>query len=161
MTTAQHPSSAINQLSATEDKAWIETVDGRLNPNSYAAMGVFGLVEMAVEALIADGVRLTTTTVDAMAGAYARVIAEATTALGVPLCWSDGLNTRLRGALRTTVAGLPAPVGGTDDAWVDWTAKATRRTVAIALASVRLWDADIAQLERPWGPLSAPQAAVA
>ena len=43
-----------------EDKPWEQTAgpDGRLNPNSYSATAVFGIVEMAVELLHAAGVPL-------------------------------------------------------------------------------------------------------
>ena len=43
-----------------EDKPWEQTAgpDGRLNPNSYSATAVFGIVEMAVELLHQAGVQL-------------------------------------------------------------------------------------------------------
>ena len=48
-----------------EDKPWEQTAgpDGLLNPNSYSATAVFGIVEMAVELLHAAGVQLGPTVV--------------------------------------------------------------------------------------------------
>jgi putative RecB family exonuclease len=125
---------------------------GQLNPNSYSATALFGTVEMAVEAIESTGQKLSPATVDALAQTFARLVADAQTALGARVSYQDGLNTRLRGALRATLGHLPVPFGQDVAAWEAWYAAVLRRIVSIARAVLRLWSSELP--EKPWAPLA-------
>lgn len=125
----------------TEKKPWFATDDdGTLNPNSYAATGVFALVAKAVEQLDENGIELTATTVDAMATGLAKIVTDVQQELAGSTAFQDGMNSRLRGALHLTMETMPPPFGGTTDDWNDWTDAATNRVRAIAAAALRLFN---------------------
>jgi putative RecB family exonuclease len=127
-----------------EDKPWEQTAgpDGLLNPNSYSATAVFGIVEMAVELLYAAGVQLGSSVVTALSRTLAHVVLAMQRDLAGSTSYQDGVNTRLRGALRTAVATMPPPFGRDAQAWSAWVARVTRRTDSIAKAAVALFDDD-------------------
>ena len=127
-----------------EDKPWEQTAgpDGLLNPNSYSATAVFGIVEMAVELLHQAGVQLRPTVVTALSRTLAHIVLQVQHDLAGGRSYQDGVNTRLRGALRTTVATMPLPFGQDEQGWSAWVARAIRRTDSIARAAVSLFDDD-------------------
>ena len=129
-----------------EDKPWEQTAgpDGLLNPNSYSATAVFGIVEMAVELLHKAGVHLGPAVVTAMSRTLAHVVLAVQRDLAGSTSYQDGVNTRLRGALRTAVSTMPPPFGGDTQAWSSWVARVIRRTESIAKAAVALFDDDLA-----------------
>jgi putative RecB family exonuclease len=54
--------------------------------------------------------------------------------------WEDGINTRIRGALRTTIETLPLPWEATTEGeWVAWQVAATKRTSVFIRKSLRLF----------------------
>lgn len=139
----------------SEDKPWEETQnDGTLNPNSYAATAVFGLVSLAVEVLHAHDQDVTAKNVRALSQTFDEIITEVFADFGRSnASFQDGLHTRLRGALRTSIETLPAPFGEGLDAWETWVGQATRRTRAIAKTAIALWErAD--KVENPWAALA-------
>jgi len=138
-----------------EDKPWEQTAgpDGRLNPNSYSATAVFGIVEMAVELLHRGGVPLRPSVVTALARTLAHVVLTVQRDLSGSTSYQDGVNTRLRGALRTAVVTMPLPFGRDAEAWSGWVARAIRRTDSIAKAAVGLFD-DTDPDEEPWQALA-------
>lgn len=125
------------------------------NPNSFSAIAIFGTVELALEALEGAGQRLTVSNVDALAQTFARLVADAQVALGARPSFQDGLNSRLRGALRASLGRSPVPFGQDAQAWEKWYTSTLRRMVSIAQAALRLWAYDLP--EKPWVPLAAPQ----
>ena len=137
-----------------EDKPWEQTAgpDGLLNPNSYSATAVFGIVEMAVELLHRAGVQLGPAVVTALSRTLAHVVLAVQRDLAGSTSYQDGVNTRLRGALRTAVATMPPPFGGDAQAWSAWVARVIRRTESIAMATVALFDDDPAD-EPPYAEL--------
>jgi len=141
--TDMHPS-----VFAPDEKPWVDSVDGKLNANSYAATAVFGTVELAVTSLTAGGVGLTPAAVDAMSATFARIVADAQALLGARCSYSDGTHTRLRGALRTALESLPAPFGADRATWEDWERRTLRRCVSIAKAAARLYEQDLP--DTPW-----------
>ena len=138
-----------------EDKPWEQTAgpDGRLNPNSYSATAVFGIVEMAVELLHQAGVPLRPSVVTALSRTLAHVVLTVQQDLSGSASYQDGVNTRLRGALRTAVATMPLPFGRDAQAWSEWVARAVRRTDSIARAAVGLFD-DADPHDEPWRALA-------
>jgi len=138
-----------------EDKPWEQTAgpDGRLNPNSYSATAVFGIVEMAVELLHQAGVPLRPSVVTALSRTLAHVVLTVQQDLSGSASYQDGVNTRLRGALRTAVATMPLPFGRDAHAWSEWVARAVRRTDSIARAAVGLFD-DTDPHDEPWRALA-------
>lgn len=135
-----------------EDKPWEpKSANGRLNPTSYAAIGVFGVVELAVESLHSNGQSITGSKVTALAGTFATVVANAQSELTGSTDPQQGANTRLRGALRSTIKTIPLPFGEDDAAWANWVDTATRRCLAISTVAVSLYENGIP--DRPWGAL--------
>jgi putative RecB family exonuclease len=132
-----------------EDKPWVEEIEGRLNFSSYAAGAAFGLAGLAVETLHQAGVALTGQTVFALADTFATVIADVQRAMNAKLNMAEGLHTRLRGALRTSLATLPAPLGGDQEAWAAWVAGTERRLRTIATVAERLWETERGEPGQP------------
>ena len=99
-----------------EGKPWEESVGGGLNPTSYAATAAFGLTGLAVDTLHENGQRITGTTVSSMAHTLAWIVGRAQAKLTGTNSLQDGANTRIRGALRTTLGTLPPPFGQDEDA---------------------------------------------
>ena len=137
----------------TEDKPWVRrTVEGELNPMSYAAMGLFGLTELAVEAIHAAGIDVTATSVKALSATLHHVVSEAETHWTGSSDVDSGANSRMRGALRTALATLPMPFGGDAAAWDAWVAAAIRRCRAITAVTLYLDQEDFP--ENPWQELA-------
>ena len=135
-----------------EDKPWEpRSANGRLNPTSYAAIGVFGVVELAAETLFESKQALTGSKVTALAGTFALVVSNAQSALTGSTNPQEGANTRIRGALRSSIKTMPLPFGGTDAEWSTWVDNATKRCIAISNVAVNLYENGIP--DRPWGAL--------
>lgn len=144
-----NPATAKNgAMDMSEARPWEETTgSGGLNPSSYAATAVFGIVELAVEELHRAGEPLTPTAVKAFSATLATVVLDTQETEFGSSSWQDGSNTRIRGALRTVLVTLPPPFGQDAAAWEAWVTKATRRTRSITAAAVELWDRVPAE---PW-----------
>ncbi len=138
-----------------EPKPWEETnEDGTLNLNSYAATAAFGIVEIAVEALHANGQKITGANVRAFSQTLQAILEDVFRELGDgEPSFAAGRHTRLRGALHTTLDTIPAPFGGDVEAWDQWVHQATVRTKAIAKTAVALWGGED-RTERPWVALA-------
>lgn len=134
-----------------EPKPWEETnEDGSLNLNSYAATAAFGIVEIAVEALHANGQQITATNVRAFSQTLEAILNDVFRTLGDgEPSFAAGRHTRLRGALHTTLDTIPAPFGGDAEAWEIWVKKAIVRTKAIAKTAVALWEGED-RVAEPW-----------
>ena len=141
------------KFGAPEGKRWEQMVPGTadLNPASDTVTALFGLVELSVETLEGASQKLTTTNVDALAQTFARLVADAYSALALRPSFQDWLHVRLRGALRTALEHFPVPFGQDEEAWEKWYQTVLRRTVSIARAALRLWDAELPA--KPWAPL--------
>ena len=137
-----------------EDKPWVEEIEGRLNFSSYAAGAAFGLAELAVETLHQAGVALTGQSVYALADTFATVIANVQRVMDAKVNMAEGLHTRLRGALRTSLVTLPAPFGADQEAWAAWVAATERRLRAIVTVAERLWQAERDKSGQPWTALA-------
>ncbi|WP_422759092.1 RecB family exonuclease [Paenarthrobacter sp. C1] len=149
----------------TEGKVWESyTPEGELNPNSYAAMGVFGTAELAVEALHRGGLPISGTNVTALASTFQHIVVEAQEHWTGSKSAADGANSRMRGALRTVLATLPMPFGEDAAAWDAWVVAAIRRCKSITAVALHLFSEE--RTESPWealagvAPESAPAAAV-
>lgn len=138
------------------------TIEDALNGNSYSASAVFGLSALAVEVLSKHNQPVTGSTVRALARTFAHVVQTVQFKLAGTASWQDGLNTRLRGALRTSVDTLPAPWGGDTEAWSAWATSVTNRTSAISAVALDLWSLGNNLPDAPWaalaGDLNAPTA---
>jgi len=125
----------------TEDKPWEPTANGGMNPSSYSATAVFGLVSMAVSELAKADQRINGKSVAGLAGTFASIVETVQVELTGSTSPQDGMNTRLRGALHTAIETLsPLPFGGDAEAWEAWVNQVTRRTRAIAIAAINLFD---------------------
>lgn len=147
----------------TDDKAWLQTseADGHLNPNSYSAIALFGFVDLAIETIEASGAKPTTQVVDALAQTFARIVSDAQVLLGARPSYQEGLNTRLRGSLRSALDHMAVPLGADAATWEAWHAQVVRRIVASARAVLRIWSTTELP-EKPWAVLvkeaTSPQA---
>lgn len=124
-----------------EGKPWEATVNGELNLASYAAIGTIGLASLAAELLAEQGQPVGPTTLPALTGVLAKVVADAqATVTGGSTDWAEGANTRIRGALRTVVTIRPLPFGGDQAAWAAWMVAATRFAVGIVKVGIDLFE---------------------
>ena len=143
----------INQKEDTmyEPKPWEETnEDGTLNLNSYAATAAFGIVEIAVEQLHANGQKITGANVRAFSQTLEIILDSVFRELGDgEPSFAAGRHTRLRGALRTSLETIPAPFGSDAEAWDKWVHQCTVRTKAIAKTAIALWGGED-RVARPW-----------
>lgn len=138
----------------TEDKSWIKTtVEGEMNPNSFASMAVFGLASLAVEELDRAGIQLNRTNVSALAHTFKHVTTTAQSNWTGSTDLMDGANTRMRGALRTVLQTLPLPFGQDAEAWDAWVRQTVKRVGSIATVALELWDTDASEL-KPWESLA-------
>lgn len=140
----------------SEDKSWVPVSDGLPNGNSYGATGAFGLVELAFEQFRRAGYgQVRPTELKALAGTFARIVADAQDILSGSRNPSDGLATRMRGALRTVIEDRVPPIGSGRDAWESWTSMAVRRCVAVGDIAHTLLTSDIP--DAPWLALCPPE----
>lgn len=117
-------------------KPWETPVDRRLSPSSYAATAVFGLVELAVETLYGAGVELTPANVGKVSTIFANVVVRAQVETGSGGGWTASLNTRMRGALRTSLITLP--LNELTD-WAEWEDELYARVLSIAKTAAWLY----------------------
>lgn len=135
-----------------EDKAYDETANQDLNPNSYAATAAFDLTEKAKEALLNAGVPLTASRLSALAGTYYFIVGRVQESFTGKTSLQDGMNSRLRYLLSRHLFTDPAPLGGGDEEWKTWIAAAIKRIESIAKTAIALWDNGFPQ-EDVYGPL--------
>ncbi|GAA4033715.1 hypothetical protein GCM10023063_16910 [Arthrobacter methylotrophus] len=128
------------------------TIEGELNPNSYAAMGVFGTAELAVEALHRGGLPINGTNVKALATTFQHIVCESQEHWTGSTSAADGANSRMRGALRTVLATLPMPFGEDAASWDAWVAAAIRRCKSITAVALHLFTEE--RTESPWEALA-------
>lgn len=146
-------------------RAWDETGTdtSQLSGLSYAAQAAFGLVSEATKILAAYDVAHGTgfskkkANVQALAKTMMFVVQEVQQELGGSTSTMDGLNTRLRGALFTTIETLPLPLGKPKAEWDRWVQFAIRRVRGIAESSVDLWAQGPG--DEPWSVLADAAAA--
>ena len=126
----------------SEGKPWEPTINGLLNGASYSAMAVVSIPQIAGELLVEAGRPLNGPTLDRMTDLLAEIIITVQKSVRAgTFAWDDGINTRIRGALRTTIETLPMPWDATDEsAWEDWQKAATKRTSVFIAKSLRLWN---------------------
>lgn len=128
----------------TEDKPWEETTgDGQLNLNSYTAVAATSMVTYAAELLSTNGQPLRPVVLQAMTDFLRDTVNIAQVEItGGSRSLSDGVHTRLRGALRTFVEmGIaPLPFGQDEAAWLAWRARATKFMVAVIRAAITTYE---------------------
>lgn len=130
--------------------------------NSYGAMGAVGNSSLAVEIMSRDGVTIdgNGAVVAGLAFTFARVIQKVQVSVTeedteLPLNWELGLNTRLRGALRTVLECKDMPLpwgdGSTKEQWDEWVLKAAKRVSAIMMVSRKAYTEALP--DEPWEAL--------
>lgn len=125
----------------TEGKPWEAWSDeGELNPNSYAATAAFGLASLVVDEMYAHHQTITQAKVEELLGVFAQIVGRVERQLGFRPNLQAGLNTRLRGALRSALNTMPIPFGQPEASWRKWQGALERRTFAIAKAAFALAD---------------------
>lgn len=131
------------------------SVDGSLNGASYAATAVFGITSLAVEQLSLYNQPINGQTVAALTQTYATIVQTVQAKFSGSTGWGEGINTRIRGALRTSIETIPAPWGGDVDAWTKWVQSATNRTSAITTVAIATWNLGTDIPESPWAAIAA------
>lgn len=124
-----------------EDKSWYATVDGVPNGNAYGTAGAFGLTELAISQLAANKNtvgRMNKRVIAALARTFALIVADAQEHLSGSRDPHHGMATRMRGALRTTLEVMPAPLGQPYEVWQEWREKTTRRCIVFGQVAYQL-----------------------
>lgn len=148
-----------DEMTIIEDKVWEETVNGELNPNSYAAIAVFGTASLALEELTKAGIEPKGSLVSALNFTFLSIVAEAQFHWTGSRSLQAGASTRLRGVLRSVIQSLPLPFGQDEAAWDAWADAALRRTKAMTTVALKGWGEETP--ERPWAKLAGVVPAVA
>ncbi len=141
----------VGVMDLVELKPWETPSDGSLSATSYAAQAVFGMTGLAVKLLAGADEPINKKTVTALARTLITVVTDAQEQVAGSQNLMDGANTRLRGALHTTVETLPLPFGDTTEAWGNWVTAATKRCVAIANVATSLYLDGYG--DKPWSDL--------
>lgn len=152
--------SSEDEMTIIEDKPWIETVNGELNPPAYAAVAAFGTASLALDELVKAGIEPKGSLVNALNFTFLSIVAEAQFAWTGSRSMQEGANTRLRGVFRSVLESLPLPFGQDEAAWDAWADAALKRTKAMTSVALKGWGEEAP--ERPWSILAdvAPAAAV-
>lgn len=111
---------------ATKDK-WMDQrpwedpfPDQYPNANGYGAQGAFGLVSLAYEHIKETGGKASKKNLAKLAGCLYLVVKAAQERQGKFNGLSDGLNTRLRGGIRSVLAVNPFPLSGSEEEIKAW-----------------------------------------
>ncbi|QOD05916.1 PD-(D/E)XK nuclease family protein [Pseudarthrobacter sp. BIM B-2242] len=153
--------SSEDEMTFTEEpKPWVETVNGELNPNSYASTAAFGTASLALDELTKAGIEPKGSLVNALNFTFLSIVAEAQYHWTGSRSTQDGANTRLRGVFRSVLQSLPLPFGEDEAAWDAWAEAALRRTKALTSVALKGYGEEAP--ERPWAALAgvAPAEAV-
>lgn len=142
----------IEGFSKREAKPWENPPVNGLDANSYTAQALFSLVAKSVELLQVQGLKVTRTTVQAMAGTLAHIVLTAQEQAVGNRDWQAGANTRMRGALFTVLETTPPPFGKDESTWSAWVSGAVRRCTSIAAVVIDLHIGEIP--DEPWGRLA-------
>lgn len=138
-----------------EDKSWFEHVHGALNGNSYAAGAVFGMSSLAYDLLAEAHLPIGRQTHAALAATLFHIVNTVESELSANPSLMNGLNTRLRGVLRSVIQANPLPFGQGDGEWDQWVDRALSHTRSIARQAIALHH-DPAPV-RPWMALAVRQ----
>lgn len=136
-----------------EGKAWEPTnADGELNLNSYAAVGTIGLAGLSAELLSertadlkAIGQAMGPAQLRSLTAILSRIVLSVQAQItGGSTDWSEGANTRARGALRSVINSIPLPIGQDGETWAKWESRATTFATAIVRTGMDLFDGPLA-----------------
>lgn len=128
-----------------------ETAAGDLNANSFASTAAFGTTSLAMEYLHEQEQPLTKPAIQSMAHTFNSLVLSVQHDLSGYSNMQRGLNTRLRGVLRTILTIQPAPFGQDEVAWTSWYNQARARMTFIAITAYELWN--VGPVDRPWAAL--------
>lgn len=150
--TKEDPMTSTTRGAREEAKPWESTVNGELNLASYDAIGTIGLASLSAELLSerkadleAIGVKVAPATLRALTAVLARVVQTVQAKItNGSTNWSEGSNTRVRGALRSVIVAIPLPFGGGAEDWAKWETRATTFTAAIVNTGIDLFDGNLA-----------------
>lgn len=154
------PTSMGEQMSKifSDDKPWFDESEGLFNANSYAAGAMFGATTLAYEQMSKNSVPLSRDGLAALARTFQYMVYVVQDELGGSSKFSDGLNTRLRGALYGYIEQNPIPFGADAETWSQWVSKGIKAVRSMALVAHGLFTE--APVDQPWLTLAvtAPQA---
>lgn len=122
-----------------EERSYTATVNDTLNPNSYSAIAVFGLISLATEVLHENDQELKRSMVMGLAQTFSALVLEEQQQWTGSTSFQDGMNTRVRGLLRTVLATLPVPFGAEREVWDEWYRKVGVRLHAMTEMALDLW----------------------
>lgn len=124
-------------------KEFVNYPDGaRPNLNSYGFAGASGLSTLAFE-LLSERNALSTDRIIALSVTLGKLVwlVERSVANGA-FNWNHGLNTRLRGFLRTIVSQHPLPINGSAEDWKAWVMLAKEHMTDLIVVSYSLIETD-------------------
>lgn len=99
------------QILFGENKSWEPMAGPYLNGNNYGVQGTFGTIALAVTLLGDAKLTATKQRVETLARCLEKCVSTAQQAISASTAPSDGIATRLRGALRTYIEQCPPPIG--------------------------------------------------
>jgi putative RecB family exonuclease len=149
--TKEDPMTSTTRGAREEAKPWESTVNGVLNLASYDAIGTIGLASLAAELLSerkadleAIGLKVAPATLRALTAVLGRVVQAVQAKItNGSTNWSEGSNTRVRGALRSVIVAIPLPFGGSAQDWAKWETRASTFTAAIVNTGIDLFDGNL------------------
>lgn len=105
----------------TDQRPWEDPFpDQYPNANGYGAQGAFGLVSLAYEHLKETGGKASKKNLTKLTSCLYLVVKAAQERQGKFTGLSDGLNTRLRGGIRSVLAVNPFPLNGSEEEIKAW-----------------------------------------
>lgn len=105
----------------TDQRPWEDPFpDQYPNANGYGAQGAFGLVSLSYEHLKETGGKASKKNLAKLTGCLYLVVKAAQQRQGKFTGLSDGLNTRLRGGIRSILAVNPFPLDGSEEEIKAW-----------------------------------------
>lgn len=126
-----------------EDKPWEAEVKGRLNPNSWAAGGIAGVVTNSVQHLNAAGYAVNKKNIRALSSTLVNLIARIESGLAGHdgAQWGSGLNSLVRLTMwRLLDHEMPIPFGASAGDWQSWETRLVNASVGIIATTEAIYD---------------------
>lgn len=144
---AAAPVAKVEPLLGTGDKPWVETINGGLNPESYATMAVFANVSLAYETLCKGGHKVSVARLRALSSVFTAMVGEVEAYVVPETSLASNINTRIRGALRSYLEINPVPIDQPKDAFGKWVTTGVKHMRLMAESAVWLYADGVTDLD--------------
>ncbi|GAA1937164.1 hypothetical protein GCM10009689_17090 [Brevibacterium antiquum] len=126
-----------------EDKPWEPEVKGRLNPNSWAAGGIAGVVTNSIKHLNAAGYAVNKKHIRALSSTLTSLISRIESGLagGDSADWGSGVNSLVRLTMwRLLDHEMPIPFGVSSADWQTWENRVVNASIGIIATTEAIYD---------------------